>query len=264
MRVSWNGPGSYPHGDHMDSAWESRISGVAAPLLVTNRASDNRVVFSSAHARLQSPVTVVRWIGNDAGTKQVPGSESTLSEPVFELTLPVIEDVPTSTRLSGSSSPVVSYKVSPLQPADAETTATCTWLFEVRPTFSALQPPPAPVRTKKQIPASVLEPISASRPVRLLTPNGSEDWAVNSKHTVIWTHTLGAGRRFDIDISVDGGTTWLPLGRNVSDDGSGSRGAFTAVMPAAGSPAALVRVSPAGNPSAGDVSDRGFNLRAGR
>ncbi len=261
MRTSWSGPGSYSNGDHMDSVWEPRISGVAAPLLVTHRASDNKVVLSSAHARLQSQITVQRWIGNDAGTVVSPGSQTAFPEPLFELALPAIEDAATSTRLSGSSSPVVSYAVSPLQPANASTTASCTWLFEKGVTFTPLQPPPAPAHTRKTFPRPSL-PRQISSAVQVLTPNGPEDWAVNSRQTVSWTHTLGAGQRFNIDISVDGGTTWLPLGRNISDDGSGSRGAFTVAMPAVGSTAGLVRVSAASNASAADVSDSGFKLGA--
>lgn len=261
MRTSWSGPGSNPNGDHMESVWEHRISGVAAPLLVTHRASDNKVVLSSAHARLQSPVTVQRWIGNDAGTVISPGSQTSFPEPIFELTLPAIDDAATSTRLSGSSSPVVSYPVSPLQPANAGATASCTWLFEKGVVFTPLEPPPAPVPTRKKFPRPAPQRQIPS-PVQVLTPNGPEDWAVNSRQTVSWTHTLGAGQRFNIDISLDGGTTWLPLGQNISDDGSGSRGTFTVAMPAVGSTAGLVRVSAATNAAAADVSDSGFKLGA--
>ena len=84
---------------------------------------------------------------------------------------------------------------------------------------------------------------------------------MNTARTVVWDHKLGVGKRFDIDLSVDGGTAWVSLARNVADDGSGSRGAYDVMMPRYGSVAALIRVSPAGDIPNGDVSDGGFTLQ---
>jgi hypothetical protein len=96
--------------------------------------------------------------------------------------------------------------------------------------------------------------------VRVLSPNGSEDWVMNTAHTITWEHKLAASQRFDIDLSVDGGSAWTSLARNVAGDPAGGRGTYDVTMPRYGSVAALIRVSPAGDVANGDVSDGGFLL----
>ena len=252
--------GSFPGGDYEHTWWELNTTGIAAPLAFAVRASDDRLTIGSAHPPLQSNVVIERIIGDANGIQVSPTSRGSMTGTLREVLLPAIEGAATSTSLTGMASPSATYPVSPNQPAGTRTTVSCSWSFAKGMLSAAPLPVRPPMKTRPVWTSGALESLKANQPIRVLVPNGSEDWAVNTTRSIEWTHTLGAGQRFDIDLSVDGGTTWLALGRNVPDDGSGSRGSFAAALPGVGSTAGLVRVSPAGNASAGDVSDGGFKL----
>jgi Calx-beta domain/Bacterial Ig domain len=95
--------------------------------------------------------------------------------------------------------------------------------------------------------------------VTVTSPNSSVSWAAGSRRMIEWKHSLGNGQPFDVDLSLDGGVTWLPLfvGAQSPTPGAGSAAVTMPTTPAA---QALVRVSPSGAPDRGDVSDVPFTL----
>jgi hypothetical protein len=242
-------PGSLPGGDVEYRDWSTDVER-AAPIAVSGSIGSPRVSFTAAHAPLQEVVTITRFIGNPDGTQLSPTSLGNLAMTIGETAFPLIQA--SGTRISGSSTPAADA------PAGFSRTASCSWLFDHSPLLTADAPPPPP--KTRALPPNIAQRIIDLQKVRVLMPNGSEDWAMNTARQVIWEHKLGVGKRFDIDLSVDGGSAWVSLARNVADDGSGSRGAYEVMMPRYGSVAALIRVSPAGDTPNGDVSDGAFRL----
>ena len=100
----------------------------------------------------------------------------------------------------------------------------------------------------------------ASR-ITVTSPNTAVTWAAGSLRQIWWSHNYGASQLFDIDVSTDGGATWTPAAQNVPVS-SATSGTADVRMPAVVTTQALVRVSPAGNPGDGDVSDVPFSLVA--
>jgi hypothetical protein len=96
---------------------------------IFTRASDNRLVASLRSSQLSVA-------GGTTGTQQITSTGSSqpttqqVTSAVFEWRpLPPIEDVNTSTHLSGKGSVPVSTRLDPLQPASATGQAVCTWDF---------------------------------------------------------------------------------------------------------------------------------------
>lgn len=49
---------------------------------------------------------------------------------------------------------------------------------------------------------------TSTRRITVTAPNTTEYWQVGSVHKIRWTHNLGAGVRFSVELSRDGGLTW--------------------------------------------------------
>src|SRR6185295_2712274 len=90
-------------------------------------------------------------------------------------------------------------------------------------------------------------------------PNTNISWAAGSRQRISWTHPFGAARLFDVDTSTDNGLTWTAAARDVLATGETS-GSVAIVLPQTPTTQTLVRVSPAGSPSEGDVNDAAFTL----
>lgn len=101
--------------------WTVDVQPMNAPLGIFIRASDNRLVIKGYHSQLYSPSGVT-------GTQLMP-TPGTVQFATTEWTLPVIEDSPTSTSVSGSGTVVVGGTSLPLQPGATNTIANCTWQF---------------------------------------------------------------------------------------------------------------------------------------
>jgi hypothetical protein len=87
----------------------------------------------------------------------------------------------------------------------------------------------------------------------LTDPTGGESWVIGSVHDITWT---GAGiAAVKIDVSVDGGTSWVTL---VLSHGTGSPYQWTV----AGTPSAdcRIRISDASDTSPEDVSSGAFSI----
>ncbi|MEN3011180.1 MAG: hypothetical protein ABDI20_09550 [Candidatus Bipolaricaulaceae bacterium] len=96
----------------------------------------------------------------------------------------------------------------------------------------------------------------AERPtIRVSTPNGGETWAVGSTRTIRWIST-GVTGNVRIDLSRDGGFTWVTIISNTPNDGTES---WRVTGPA--TTRAKVRVVSINNPSISDESDANFTIR---
>jgi len=109
------------------SQWTRSGQEISAPFAVLARASDGAVMIQAYHGQL-----VAR--GALTGTQQVsvdgrPQPPTQILADAFEWAFPTAVGTPTSTTLSGSSSPAASGSLGYLQPAGTVIAATCSWNF---------------------------------------------------------------------------------------------------------------------------------------
>ncbi len=93
----------------------------------------------------------------------------------------------------------------------------------------------------------------------ILSPNGGEDWLIGATATVTWDPDSYLGN-VDLELSVDGGTTWAALASDTPNDGTES-----VIVPVAPTPTARVQVSaadglPAVASAPADTSDAVFHV----
>lgn len=107
---------------------EWKTSGQAtAPFAMFVRASDGKLILKPWHSQLR--------IANAIRGSQQQTIDGKPQKPVaigleaFEWSFPVIETDGTTKRISGHSSPVVSGRVAPMQPAGTVASCQCTWDF---------------------------------------------------------------------------------------------------------------------------------------
>jgi len=89
----------------------------------------------------------------------------------------------------------------------------------------------------------------------LVKPNGGESWKSKSNQTIQWTSTQVSGP-MKIELSRDGGLTWVDLFANTPNDGAQS---WKVTGPA--TTQALVRISSVNPPAVSDVSNGVFTIR---
>ncbi len=90
----------------------------------------------------------------------------------------------------------------------------------------------------------------------VITPNGGEDWAAGSSHTITW-NLLSSISSVNIDYSTNNGGSWIPVAANVVNNG-----VYNWTVPATPSLNCLVRVSDSANGATYDVSDGLFFISA--
>jgi hypothetical protein len=141
----------------------------------------------------------------------------------------------------------------------SSTSGTFAWVV-TGPTTTAAQ-----VRVKWATDAAVTDTSDVNFTItprtKVSAPNTAVTWAAGSTRTVSWTHNLGLGGLVDIAFSPDNGTSWWAVTANVASSAATS-GSTTIVMPLTQTTQALIRVSPAGDPSTGDASNVPFTLVA--
>ena len=121
--VSGAGSTQRPQGGQLLAGqWNSNVPGMNAPIAIFIRASDNRLIIKSFHAAL-----VVN--GGVSGVRQFGTAQKNIVLAASEWQVPPIEDVATSTNVSGSGTVLIAGTLMPMQAAGASGTANCTWQF---------------------------------------------------------------------------------------------------------------------------------------
>ena len=110
-----------------------------------------------------------------------------------------------------------------------------------------------------QIPDQSDSVFSITKPVvTVVSPNGGEDWYVNSSHQIRWGETGLNAANYTIQYSVDGGASWIPIINNLP----GTSTTHTWTVPDTPTTRGLVKVI--GYDSAGtqisDLSDSVFSI----
>jgi len=97
--------------------------------------------------------------------------------------------------------------------------------------------------------------------ITVTAPNTAVTWGAGSTRQVTWTHNLGLAETVNIDVSPDGGATWVNVAAGVPN-ATATSGSFAALMPGSVTTQALLRVSQTTDPTSFDTSDVQFTLAA--
>jgi hypothetical protein len=100
----------------------------------------------------------------------------------------------------------------------------------------------------------VILPVPGQATVQVTSPNGGEDWDVNSQQNITWTSTNMTN--VTIDYSTNNGGVWS----NVVSSVSATNGSYTWTIPNTPSAECLVRISDASIASRFDISDNIFTI----
>jgi hypothetical protein len=94
-------------------------------------------------------------------------------------------------------------------------------------------------------------------PLTLTAPNGGENWAGGTTHSITWASS-GVSGNVKLDLSTDGGSSWSPIAASTPNDGE-----YAWVVPGIATGQARVRASAVTGAGTSDVSDAGFTITAG-
>jgi hypothetical protein len=94
----------------------------------------------------------------------------------------------------------------------------------------------------------------AAPTIRVISPNGGENWEQGTSKTITWTST-DLVDNVRIDLSRDGGITWRALKGSTSNDGS-----FSWKVSGPATNQARIRVLSKSYPTISDVSDANFTI----
>lgn len=94
----------------------------------------------------------------------------------------------------------------------------------------------------------------ASDTIRLVTPNGGEQWAPGTSRAIVWT-TTGTIANVKIELMTDGGATYQPIAASAPNTGT-----YDWTVPNTPSTTCLVRISDADNAALEDTSDATFSI----
>jgi|WetSurMetagenome_2_1015567.scaffolds.fasta_scaffold15167_2 hypothetical protein len=97
-------------------------------------------------------------------------------------------------------------------------------------------------------------PVPGQATIQVTSPNGGEDWSVNSQQNITWTSTNVTNVK--IDYSTNNGGVWL----NVESSLPAASGNYLWTIPNTPSTQCLIRISDAGLASRFDVSDNVFTI----
>lgn len=88
-------------------------------------------------------------------------------------------------------------------------------------------------------------------------PNGGQNWAANTAHTIYWSSTTLSGTNVNVEYSIDSGATWQGVAYGIYNIGSRSW-----TVPNTPSTKCFVKVSDASNPNTFDISNATFTITA--
>jgi hypothetical protein len=100
--------------------------------------------------------------------------------------------------------------------------------------------------------------LAVSPSITVTSPNTAVTWRIGDNRAITFTHILGAGKIFLIELTRDGGSTWVTL--NPSFAAGAASGSLPWIVTGPLTNAARVRVSWTGNPPATDTSDNSFTI----
>ena len=96
--------------------------------------------------------------------------------------------------------------------------------------------------------------------VTVTSPNTLVTWVVGSVHAITWTHNVGAGAQFKIEVSRNSGSTWSLITAAAPASGATS-GSFDWTVAAPRSDTSRIRVTWTGNTAVNDASNVNFRIR---
>lgn len=105
------------------------------------------------------------------------------------------------------------------------------------------------VKSTSAAPFSILQPV-----MTVLSPNGGEVWSIGTVHSIQWS--LNTTGNVKIELSRDGGATWITLASSVANSGS-----FNWIVTSPASPNSVVRATSLLVTTAFDVSDAPFTIQ---
>lgn len=100
----------------------------SAPFAMFVRASDGKLILKPWHSQLRIPNAIRGSQQQTVDGK--PQKPVAIGLEAFEWAFPAIDADATSKRISGQSTPLVTGKVGPMQPAGAVATCRCSWDFK--------------------------------------------------------------------------------------------------------------------------------------
>jgi hypothetical protein len=110
--------------------------------------------------------------------------------------------------------------------------------------------------------ASTSSPFTlASAAVTVTSPNTAVVWTTGSAQTISWTHNLGAGADFKIELTRDAGSTWTVIVASAPSGGDGASGSYAWTVTGPTTKQARIRVTSNGSPTVTDKSDVAFKIQ---
>ena len=91
------------------------------------------------------------------------------------------------------------------------------------------------------------------------SPNTLVTWLVGSVHAITWTHNVGAGATFKIEVSRNSGSTWSQI--TAAAPGSTTSGSYNWAVASPRSDTSRIRVTWTGNTAVKDTSNVNFRIR---
>jgi len=98
--------------------------------------------------------------------------------------------------------------------------------------------------------------------VIVTAPNTAVEWSIGSVHRISWTHRLGAGAKFRIDVSRDGGVSYQTIAGAVIGT-SATSGSFNWTVTGPATTAARIRVLSTRDGADADSSNINFTIASG-
>ena len=220
--------------------WTTKAE-ISAPMAVFIRASDSRLIIKPWHAQLNLPggTQFVRQISGP-GAPPVPSSTAVTS--AWEWQFPDVEDVATSTSVTGSSTMIISGSLMPQQAPSASAPATCNWQFTKRSPAPAANAPGRSITHRALVGGAVVKPASASAPATSTPPASTP--ATPAAPSVSSNPTLVPQSQQGASVALTGQNTSFQQGVTTADFGPGIT-VVSLTVSSATSATAIINVDPA-------------------
>jgi hypothetical protein len=138
------------------------------------------------------------------------------------------------------------------------TSGTYAWTVPNNPSTTCLVRVIDNVNSCKRDQSDNVFTISSTAPaIAVTSPNGGENWQTCSTQSITWTAS-GTSGLYNLDYSINGGTSWVSIATNYS--AAGSPCSYTWTIPNTTSANCLVKVTDAGAPSKTDQSNLAFTI----